>query len=166
MTMPDSFLCPISSEVMTDPVVTADGHTYERAGIRRWLESHGTSPSTGATLANKELTPNYTLRKSIEEWREKYFQELPRNQPPRDTCNSHPGEPKKIWCETCARCICRDCKMLMDSKCCTHCLPPFEGAGIIVDHKEHEYNFLPAMFEKHRPGMVRRLALMLKAQIV
>eukprot|EP00908_Phaeocystis_cordata_P024641 Transcript_7100.p6 GENE.Transcript_7100~~Transcript_7100.p6 ORF type:complete len:128 (+),score=12.86 Transcript_7100:2494-2877(+) len=28
-----SFLCPITQEVMTDPVITSDGHTYERDGV-------------------------------------------------------------------------------------------------------------------------------------
>jgi len=32
-------LCPISCELMRDPVIAADGHTYERAAITRWIES-------------------------------------------------------------------------------------------------------------------------------
>ena len=50
-------------------------------------------------------------------------------------CAEHPDEPLKLWCDTCSRPICRDC--------------------IVVDHPrpEHEYNFLPAMFEKHRPEL-------------
>ena len=47
--------CPISHEPMVDPVVTDDGHTYERANIERWFESHDTSPLTGARLASKRL---------------------------------------------------------------------------------------------------------------
>ena len=31
--IPDAYLCPISCEIMDDPVVTADGFTYERARI-------------------------------------------------------------------------------------------------------------------------------------
>lgn len=31
-----SFLCPITQEVMTDPVMTEDGHSYERDAIERW----------------------------------------------------------------------------------------------------------------------------------
>lgn len=33
------FVCPITHSVMTDPVVSADGHTYERAAIARWRSS-------------------------------------------------------------------------------------------------------------------------------
>ena len=45
---------------MTDPVATADGHTYERGAIEKWLytENKNTSPLTGAVLAHKILTPN------------------------------------------------------------------------------------------------------------
>ena len=56
------------------------GHTYGREEIEQWLQSNQTSPLTGAALASKELKPNHALRRSIEEWREKNFNELPRNQ--------------------------------------------------------------------------------------
>ena len=59
---------------------TRTGHTYERAAIERWLESNQTSPLTGALLASRELKPNHALRKSIEEWRAKFFNELQRSQ--------------------------------------------------------------------------------------
>ncbi len=31
---------------MRDPVVCADGHSYERAVIEEWLQDHDTSPLT------------------------------------------------------------------------------------------------------------------------
>ena len=43
---------------MTDPVATADGHTYERGAIENWLVQHDKSPMTGVVLAHKILTPN------------------------------------------------------------------------------------------------------------
>ncbi|EKX45487.1 hypothetical protein GUITHDRAFT_53147, partial [Guillardia theta CCMP2712] len=43
---PADFLCPISMEVMKDPVIAMDGHSYERQNIERWLEDHNTSPLT------------------------------------------------------------------------------------------------------------------------
>ncbi|KAK7249595.1 hypothetical protein SO694_00004051 [Aureococcus anophagefferens] len=43
---PDSFVCPISYEVMRDPVTAADGTTYDRAFIAAWLSKHDTSPAT------------------------------------------------------------------------------------------------------------------------
>eukprot|EP00468_Gymnochlora_sp_CCMP2014_P008557 CAMPEP_0167746948 /NCGR_PEP_ID=MMETSP0110_2-20121227/3999_1 /TAXON_ID=629695 /ORGANISM="Gymnochlora sp., Strain CCMP2014" /LENGTH=1524 /DNA_ID=CAMNT_0007631775 /DNA_START=213 /DNA_END=4784 /DNA_ORIENTATION=+ len=33
---PDAYLCPITTELMTDPVVAEDGKTYERSAIAMW----------------------------------------------------------------------------------------------------------------------------------
>ena len=60
--IPNAYICPISFEIMSDPVVTSDGFTYERKHIMQWLESHSTSPSTGATLESTFLIPNVTVR--------------------------------------------------------------------------------------------------------
>nr|BAX24936.1 putative Heat shock protein STI [Oryza punctata] len=64
------FICPISHEVMNDPHMAADGHTYEAKFIRDWLRrGHNTSPITNVELEHKKLTPNRALRSAIEEWR-------------------------------------------------------------------------------------------------
>ena len=39
-TAPDALCCPISMEIMRDPVICADGHTYERADIEAWLANN------------------------------------------------------------------------------------------------------------------------------
>ncbi len=62
------FLCPITQEVMHDPVVCADGFTYEREAIAAWLKRKDTSPMTNAVLPHKNMTPNYVLRSAIQEW--------------------------------------------------------------------------------------------------
>ena len=61
----DEFLCPLSLEPMADPCTTADGYTYERAAIERWLRTSDVSPRTGCRLPHKELTPNLALRHLI-----------------------------------------------------------------------------------------------------
>ena len=48
-------------------VCCADGHTYERAAIERWLENHDTSPKTGLDLDSFALIPNFALRAAIQE---------------------------------------------------------------------------------------------------
>jgi hypothetical protein len=68
--VPHSFMCPISLEVMSDPVTCSDGHSYERAYIDEWLATSDTSPRTGARLANKSLIPAHALRMAIDEWGE------------------------------------------------------------------------------------------------
>ncbi|CAD7934246.1 unnamed protein product [Amoebophrya sp. A120] len=69
---PEGFLCPITHEIMRDPVCTADGQTYEREAITHWFQVNrrGTSPVTGAVLAARSLTPNYALRRAIEAYLE------------------------------------------------------------------------------------------------
>jgi len=56
------FLCPITHDVMTDPVVSADGYTYERSAISRWFDMSRKSPVTGQTLPHTELVPNQSVR--------------------------------------------------------------------------------------------------------
>jgi hypothetical protein len=65
------FMCPITGEILLDPVITSDGHTYSRAAIVKWFEQNRTSPLTGARLPNLGLLANYVMRKAIEEAREK-----------------------------------------------------------------------------------------------
>ena len=64
--IPDAFLCAITQEVMRDPVICADGHTYERIAIETWLRGHRTSPRTNAPLSHTTLIPNIALRQAIE----------------------------------------------------------------------------------------------------
>jgi hypothetical protein len=79
---PDCFLCPITQEMILDPVITADGHTYERQAIRVWLSQHQTSPRTGELLADKMLRPNHALRTQIVEHRaQRGLPPLPRPRP-------------------------------------------------------------------------------------
>ena len=54
---------------MVDPVMCADGHTYERHAIERWLREHRTSPKTNALLPNASVIPNHSLRNAIDEYR-------------------------------------------------------------------------------------------------
>ena len=37
--IPDDMICPISFEVMKDPVMAQDGHTYERVCIEEWFQT-------------------------------------------------------------------------------------------------------------------------------
>ncbi|PRQ48468.1 putative aminoacyltransferase, E1 ubiquitin-activating enzyme [Rosa chinensis] len=67
--IPTQFYCPIYKEVMMDPHVAADGFSYEREGIEKWLQTgHDTSPMTNLKLNSKILTPNRTLKILIEDW--------------------------------------------------------------------------------------------------
>ena len=74
---PDEYKCAITLEIMHDPVICSDGHTYERQAIERWFaQAKHTSPKTGARLQNQEMHPNHALRNAIERWRETFFREI------------------------------------------------------------------------------------------
>ena len=61
----DEYLqCPISHEIMTDPVVASDGHTYERNNIKEWLRRDRVSPITNLPM-DDWLTPNYAIKSII-----------------------------------------------------------------------------------------------------
>ncbi|MQL89737.1 hypothetical protein Taro_022315, partial [Colocasia esculenta] len=61
-----AFRCPISLELMSEPVTIATGHTYDRASIGRWLASgNDTCPVTGKRLMSHDFVPNFALGKLI-----------------------------------------------------------------------------------------------------
>ncbi|CAI9756793.1 unnamed protein product [Fraxinus pennsylvanica] len=67
--IPDDFRCPISLELMKDPVIMSTGQTYEWSCIEKWLNaSHKTCPKTQQTLFHTALTPNYVLKSLIALW--------------------------------------------------------------------------------------------------
>jgi serine/threonine protein kinase len=64
---------------MRDPVVCADGHTYDRPNIEQWFAGgQNTSPNTGARLPHLNLVPNHALRNSIEDFLRNSFREIAR----------------------------------------------------------------------------------------
>ncbi|PIA34136.1 hypothetical protein AQUCO_03800007v1 [Aquilegia coerulea] len=66
---PADLSCPLSLELMMDPVLLASGQTYERIYITRWLNLALTvCPKTRQTLANTNLIPNYTVKALIVNW--------------------------------------------------------------------------------------------------
>lgn len=75
--VPEDFLCPITREMMIDPVVIADGHTYERNAIEEWLVRKHTSPMTNQELVYEAIIPNHALRRQIFAWKEWVEKVLP-----------------------------------------------------------------------------------------
>ncbi|KAB2013283.1 hypothetical protein ERO13_D09G129900v2 [Gossypium hirsutum] len=68
--VPPFFICPISLEIMKDPVTLSTGITYDRESIEKWLFSgkNTTCPVTKQVIADCELTPNHTLRRLLQSW--------------------------------------------------------------------------------------------------
>ncbi|XP_077239126.1 plant U-box 13 [Tasmannia lanceolata] len=88
--IPDDFRCPISLELMKDPVIVSTGQTYERSSIEKWLDAgHNTCPKTQQLLSGTALTPNYVLRSLIAQWCESNGMESPK----RPGNSSRPSKP-------------------------------------------------------------------------
>jgi hypothetical protein len=76
-------VCPVTKQCMTNPVVAADGHTYERSAIEKHMEAAGenaTSPLTGEKLASHDLVINWTMRKDIDDAVDKVLAQLARGE--------------------------------------------------------------------------------------
>jgi U-box domain len=73
-TPPTRFLCPLTRNLMNDPVMTKDGINFERDAIVKWLNSspEGTCPVTTKPLSRNGLVSNSMLQREIEEWEERY----------------------------------------------------------------------------------------------
>ncbi|CAM0951206.1 unnamed protein product [Alopecurus aequalis] len=64
---PEALQCPITLELMTDPVTVCTGQTYDRASISRWMKAGcRTCPVTGERLRAADLVPNAALLRIIE----------------------------------------------------------------------------------------------------
>jgi hypothetical protein len=66
--LPRHFLCPLTQELMDEPVISNDGVTYERAAILKWLKEHDTCPVTQRPLSRSSLIPNTELRRALDLW--------------------------------------------------------------------------------------------------
>ncbi|XP_057995078.1 putative U-box domain-containing protein 42 isoform X2 [Hevea brasiliensis] len=69
-----TFYCPLTKQIMDDPVTIESGVTYERNAIVEWFEEFENSeeifcPTTGQKLLSIFLRPNIALKTTIEEWK-------------------------------------------------------------------------------------------------
>lgn len=73
---PSQLVCSITGDLYLDPVVTEDGHTYERSAIEEWFLSARsacrplTSPKTNVKLNSDKLFPNMDKKAVVIEWQE------------------------------------------------------------------------------------------------
>ncbi|XP_073146188.1 U-box domain-containing protein 20-like [Henckelia pumila] len=69
LTTPTHFICPISLDLMKDPVTLSTGITYDRRSIESWIEAgNATCPITNKVLRDVEPIPNHAIRKIIQDW--------------------------------------------------------------------------------------------------
>ncbi|KAJ6295023.1 hypothetical protein OIU76_023004 [Salix suchowensis] len=69
LVIPNQFVCPISLDLMKDPVSLSSGITYDRESIESWLDGGNfTCPVTNQVLRSFDQIPNHSLRKMIQDW--------------------------------------------------------------------------------------------------
>ncbi|KAL3815205.1 hypothetical protein ACJIZ3_016473 [Penstemon smallii] len=70
MDFPQDFRCPISMELMKDPVIISTGVTYDRINIEKWFRSYKkrSCPATMQSIESLDMTPNHTLKRLIVTW--------------------------------------------------------------------------------------------------
>ncbi|XP_073144384.1 U-box domain-containing protein 20-like [Henckelia pumila] len=69
LAIPSHFRCPISLDLMKDPVTLSTGITYDRESIEKWIEGGNvTCPITKRVLRYLEPIPNHAIRKIIQDW--------------------------------------------------------------------------------------------------
>eukprot|EP01083_Nonionella_stella_P154082 495996_1 len=71
--IPKKFLCPITKQMMKDPVIAFDAHTYDRDAIEKYLKTHHKSPITKADAFTLTLFPNLPLKKEIESFNQVFI---------------------------------------------------------------------------------------------
>ena len=63
---PHEFICPLTHEIMSDPVTLLTGMTYDRRSIKNWIDlGHTTCPMTqkvGFSVALQWLQPDCLTR--------------------------------------------------------------------------------------------------------
>ncbi|KAG9654610.1 hypothetical protein KCU64_g7098, partial [Aureobasidium melanogenum] len=66
--IPPTLKCPIKLDLIQDPVVAADGQVYGRQAITKWMTIRRSSPLTGLSLEDTELTPHLELAEQADRW--------------------------------------------------------------------------------------------------
>lgn len=72
-TIPSEFYCPITQNIMVEPVKTCDGHVYDKEAIQKWFDYKNTSPLTNLILSTLMLEPYDALYNTIN----KFIQDKP-----------------------------------------------------------------------------------------
>lgn len=71
----DDMYCPITYQLMVDPVMDPEGFSYERTAISEWLSRNQVSPLTRNPLKISQLIPNRALKSAIDDIRNSLNQE-------------------------------------------------------------------------------------------
>jgi hypothetical protein len=73
--VPPEFICPLTLEIMTEPVMTRLGHNFELSALLKWLDGHEVCPLTRNPMTLKDIIVNRALKANIRAWRKVTGQE-------------------------------------------------------------------------------------------
>ena len=77
---PEDFICPITHDVMENPVMSNRGISFEEDAILQWLERSNRCPVSRQPLRRSDLRPNIALKNLIELWNTKQMQKASRRE--------------------------------------------------------------------------------------
>ena len=61
--------CPASNRLLTDPVIAADSHTYDRNFLKEWFAAgHTASPITHSQMCHTQMFSNYTIKQLAQDY--------------------------------------------------------------------------------------------------
>eukprot|EP00029_Vermamoeba_vermiformis_P001439 TRINITY_DN1160_c0_g1_i1.p1 TRINITY_DN1160_c0_g1~~TRINITY_DN1160_c0_g1_i1.p1 ORF type:complete len:585 (-),score=142.08 TRINITY_DN1160_c0_g1_i1:52-1806(-) len=66
--IPGDIVCPITMEIMKEPVVSTSGYSFEKSAIERHLSTSQFDPITRVACQMADLRPNHALKRRIEEF--------------------------------------------------------------------------------------------------
>lgn len=70
LTIPPELRCPITGDLMEEPIIAEDGHTYDKKNLAHYLETNKASPVTGEPFVGDVVQVlNTTRLKQIKWWR-------------------------------------------------------------------------------------------------
>jgi U-box domain len=70
--VPPGFICPMTLQLLREPVNDGCGHCFERDAIVTWLEYHEMCPISRKPLHASHLLPNAALCSRIRRWQESH----------------------------------------------------------------------------------------------
>ena len=77
---PDYLVCPLTNRLFENPVITPDGHTYDRDAVLLYINLNHKDPSTGSELTEEDIIPNKSISDGVAKYKrsvsiEKYWWE-------------------------------------------------------------------------------------------
>lgn len=90
--IPEEYLCPISWDLMTDPVILSDGYTYDKSSIKYIKNS--LSPITRLPINKKKPIPNRLIKTFIDKFIVENKIKLPKSKKPKAPKKKHPVNAK------------------------------------------------------------------------